>query len=295
MQPILRYLLETKRPTNNPLFCLTTTIGLLDMLNIKHEVDAHGNVTVNLGGHTSFTSHTDTVDNKLGHNHLDIDEEGGMVTVKNGGVLGADDGAGMYVMIRMILAAKPGYYVFFATEEQGRVGSSKYDMPAHIKKCVSFDRKGYDNLITHQMGEPGCSDAFANAFIASFDLPYVKDPTGSYTDSYTYFTSVPECVNLSVGYFDQHTKFEALDFLFLEELVDACITLDWEALPVERDPHAIAKWYDMDYPHTASSSKLEDFVYDNPEIVVQYLEEMGITVEDLMRYDEEGYEQYSIH
>lgn len=299
---ILYSLLTTRRPTNNASYCLTYTQGLLRQQGIEFTTDAHMNVTVDLGGTTCFTSHQDTVDNKLGVNELVVDTAG-LLSVNGGGVLGADCGSGMYVMIRMLLAGKPGLYVFFSTEEQGRIGSSAYTMPAHITKCVSFDRKGTDNLITHQMGERGCSDAFADAFITAFDLPYKKDPTGSFTDSYSFFDSVPECINMSVGYYNQHTKNEAQDVPFLESLVDACITLDWEALPVERDP-TVVEWEDDDWDwykggHGFKSKKydtkyygsyeprirsIDDFVYEHPWVVADLLETYGITLADLQHH-----------
>lgn len=297
----LAQILGTKRPTNNPQHCLAFTTALLNTLHISHVGDIYGNITVDRGGDTCFTSHTDTVDNKLGENELEINEKG-LLQVKGGGVLGADDGAGMYVMIQMILAGKSGLYVFFATEEQGRIGSTNYTMPDHIKKCVSFDRKGYDNLITHQMTEEGCSVAFADAFIAQFDLPYKKDPTGSFTDSYTFFNTVSECINLSVGYFDQHTKNESLDVVFLEKLVDACIAMDWDSLPVKRDPEVYRFTVDYKYGnksygdwsnYTPNISKykhdyfedtMEDYVYDNPDIVAAYLEDIGVELHELKAY-----------
>lgn len=294
---ILHSILTTKRPTNNAGYCLAYTQGLLDANNIAYTTDVHMNVTVDLGGTTCFTSHQDTVDNKLGVNKLVVDNAG-LVSVRGGGVLGADCGAGMYIMIRMILAGKPGLYVFFSTEEQGRVGSTAYRMPnqaergvaEHIKKCVSFDRKGTNNLITHQMGERGCSEEFADAFIAAFDLQYKKDPTGSYTDSYSFFDSVPECINLSVGYYNQHTKNEAQDVPFLERLVDACITMDWETLPVERDPtdarceYDYWNWYSRENGYYQAIHSIEDFVYEHPDAVANFLEDYGITLGDLYRY-----------
>lgn len=237
INPILKEILKTKRPTNNEAFCTAFTASLLSKYGIDYEIDKSNNVIVDMGSDSCFTSHTDTVDNHLGKNKLHI--ENGVVTVKDGGVLGADCGTGMYIMIRMILEEVPGLYVFFASEERGRIGSNKYDMPLGINRCVSFDRKGTDDLITHQSSQRGCSDAFADAFIASFGLPYKKDPTGVFTDSYTFFDTVPECINLSVGYYDQHTKRESQDLVFLESLVDACISMDWGSLPTERDPKKV--------------------------------------------------------
>jgi hypothetical protein len=234
---LLRIILETKRPTNEPDFCRRFTSMLLDKLKIHHDVDAHNNIYVEVGSSTTcFTSHTDTVDNKLGKNELI--QEDGYLKVRGGGILGADCGTGMYIMMRMILAEVPGLYVFFSTEEQGRIGSQKFEMPAFINRCISFDRKGLNNLITTQSSEKGCSDEFADHFIEHFELPFVKDPTGSFTDSYTFFDVVPECINLSVGYYYQHSKSECQDVKFADDMAAACIAMDWEELPTVRDPEA---------------------------------------------------------
>lgn len=287
---ILYDILATKRPTNNPKQNLEFVTALLDNHGIVHDVDIYGNVIVDNGGVTCFTSHTDTVDNKLGTNALVIDKQG-MISVKGGGILGADCGSGMYIMIKMIQANVHGLYVFFATEEQGRIGSSAFSMPKRIKHCVSFDRKGTNNLITHQMGERGCSESFAHAFIDKFGLPFVEDPTGSFTDSYSFFDVVPECINLSVGYYDQHSKQERQDLAFLERMVDACIAMPWHELPADRVP---VPAYETDYYGLSTRSKylseddlIEDFVYDNPTLVATLLMEYGLTYNDLLQYKQE--------
>ena len=322
VHPLLQLILETKRPTKDATFCLDFISNLLTANNISHSIDKAGNVTVEVDvidevegeflSEVCFTSHTDTVDNKLGTNKLEV--KGNLIYVKDGGVLGADCGTGMYIMIRMILEKVPGHYVFFASEEVGRVGSKQYDMPAHITKCISFDRKGYDNLITTQSGTKGCSDTFADALIAGFKLPLVKDPTGSYTDSYTFFDSINECINLSVGYFNQHTQNEYQDLEHLALLVDACIKLDWEDLPAERDPIAELKKqsfsygygrsyfddcdydYDYDYNHRYNTAfsraapprsekvEIEDFCFNNYYVVAEMLMDYGLTIRDCEAY-----------
>lgn len=288
---LLQIILETKRPTNDPDLCRRFTSLLLDRLKIHHDIDSHNNIFVEIGESTTcFTSHTDTVDNKTGKNVLI--QENGYLKVSGGGVLGADCGTGMYIMMRMILAEVPGLYVFFSTEEQGRIGSQKFEMPAHINRCISFDRKGTNNLITTQSGEKGCSDEFANHFIAHFNLPFVKDPTGSYTDSYTFFDTVPECINLSVGYYYQHTKSECQDVQFAEDMVRACLNMDWEALPTVRDPE---EDYIQPYANYRGYkiTTIYDFCFDEPEIAAAMLEEYGVTLNDMVKY-KKAWEQEEI-
>lgn len=309
-------ILKTRRPTNDPNGNVRFMHFLLHKNGIKNWItDPHGNTHLTIchtdGSlpKTCFTSHTDTVDNKRGDNMIVVDHQG-MASVLGGGVLGADDGAGMYIMLEMILEDVPGHYVFFSTEEQGRVGSSKYNMPEHVQVCVSFDRKGTKDLITHQMGERGCSDAFADSLIAQLaqhGLDYEKDPTGSFTDSYSFFSTVPECINLSCGYYNQHTKQESLDTVFLEHLIDAVVLIDWESLAVERDPskieleddwgwhmgkfgshsgykfksHALRDYNMEDYEDILDESDtLLELCTDYPDVAAALLDTYAITVQD---------------
>ena len=110
-----------------------------------------------------------------------------------------------------------------------------------------------------------------------------SDPTGSFTDSYSFFDTVSECVNLSVGYYSQHSKDEHQDLNFLEALVDACITMDWEALPVARDPDAFTpvELFGRNMYPPAYEDSLLDFVYDHPYVVADLLDQWGITLRDL--------------
>ena len=280
MEPVipelLRTILATKRPTNNPSFNYNFTCKLLRDLLIYHHCDEHYNISVIIGDkpNTMFTAHTDTVDRTLGENNLEI--ENSYIFANPPSVLGADCGAGMYILIQMILANKPGLYVFFSQEEQGGIGSQQYQLPYKgITKCISFDRKGTDSLITHQMGEQGCSKEFAEYFTQNFPLPFKEDPTGVFTDSYTFFDSIPECVNLSVGYYQEHTKYEYLDLDFVLAMSQACIEFDWGKLPVGERTDEIPIYPNID---------LEDFCWRHPDIVAAVLIDYGITIKDLEDY-----------
>jgi len=133
-----------------------------------------------------------------------------------------------------------GVYVVHAGEEIGCQGSSKLvkDNPSWLSKidaAISFDRKDYSSIITHQMGARCCSEAFSDSLNQILGGSFQSDPTGSYTDSNEYVNIVSECTNLSVGYFNQHTKSEYQDLDFLDELVDLLIKADWTKLVFARD------------------------------------------------------------
>lgn len=215
-------------------------------------IDGAGNIHVDMlgsTGRTLFTAHTDTVHHKEGVNSVRIDavtEPGQTFWRADGDALGSDDGAGVALLVHMIDNAVPGYYVFFRGEECGGVGSKHLakNMPGLFKqfdRAVAFDRAGYYDVITHQAGGRCCSDTFAQALADQFnaadaDFFYAPDNTGVYTDTAEFIGLVPECTNISVGYFSQHGDRENTNVTFLTQLADAVVKVQWDALPTERTP-----------------------------------------------------------
>jgi hypothetical protein len=134
--------------------------------------DEFGNYYKIIGNsNTMFTSHLDTADRNQSNTTLyEIVRDGDTyITTDGTTILGADDKSGIVVMLNMMAHNVPGIYYFFIGEERGGIGSGKvanvFDSIAHlqkVKKCISFDRKGYDSVITEQMGGVCCSDEFAN-------------------------------------------------------------------------------------------------------------------------------------
>ncbi len=189
-----------------------------------------------------------------GFGHLVLDEE----FRKGGNVLGADDGSGIYIMLRMIQAKIPGAYIFHVGEEKGGIGSNALAGTAEGRKwlskfdrAVAFDRAGDCDVIVTQ-GSQACAsipagEALASALVA-LGLKNMKvSHRGSFTDTKVYRNIIPECFNLSVGYRDQHGPNESQDVPFLESLVEACLKLNWDALKVFRDPRQ--------YQDTSSSGR----------------------------------------
>lgn len=235
--------------------------------------DIHNNWYADVGkrSETIFTSHTDTMGD--GKKTSLVVKDG--VLRNSGGVLGADDSAGCWIMRRMILAGVPGLYVFHDSEERGGIGSDSWVRENEswlklYKRCISFDRKGYDDVITHQSYGTCCSDAFAEALSAQLnglDTSFRYQPCdgGTFTDSAHYMETVAECTNLSVGYFNQHTPHESLDMYFCHQLMTACCKVDWESLPTKRDKTIIedrwsrfSAWEDpYDWRYGISSKAVE--------------------------------------
>lgn len=231
--------------------------------------DAHGNYTLVVGvkPRVAFMSHHDTVHHTDGRQIVQIMDD--HVFSSGNDCLGADCTTGIYIMLRMIEENVPGVYVVHAGEEIGCVGSSALvkDFPAWIGQvdaAISFDRKGYTSIITHQMGSRTCSDAFADSLADILDLSMVKDSTGAYTDSNEYIDYISECTNISVGYFNQHTKKESQDLVFLEYLIQALVVADWTKLVFKRAIGAVEyNTYDKG-PYKAVRKVSTYDYYDDP-------------------------------
>lgn len=231
-------------------------------------MDSIGNYFIKIGNSdTMFCSHLDTaayVNEKVEHEFwkskgkLFVGTKGDIIkkTYKNkkgeeieyeaktGTLLGADDKAGVVIMLNMIENNIPGLYYFFIGEEVGRIGSSAAyknhsSLFKEYKKCISFDRRGYGSIISKQMGAVCCSSEFVSSLskeFKKFGMDFKDDPTGVYTDSATFMDVIPECTNLSVGYFDEHTEFETQDLTYLVKLSNVCLKIDWDSLSVNRNP-----------------------------------------------------------
>ncbi len=209
--------------------------------------DEFGNYYKIIGkSETLFSSHLDTADRNQSKTTLFESEKGGeKFIITNGStILGSDDKSGVTIMLYMMSHNVPGIYYFFIGEERGCIGSrkvsEKFDRITHlkdVKRCISFDRRNYYSVITMQMGGQCCSDTFGNALAEELNksgMDMSLDPTGIYTDSACFMDQIPECTNVSVGYFDEHTTNEHQNIDFLEKICKASINVNWESLPTSR-------------------------------------------------------------
>ncbi len=209
--------------------------------------DSFGNYYTIIGdSDVAFTCHLDTASRtKSDVTTMSFIKDGDEFIVTDGtSILGADDKAGVVVIMYMIANNVPGVYWFFIGEERGGLGSryvaqniEDYPFMANITKCVSFDRRNYYSVITKQMGVQCCSNEFAQSICDEMSKGGLKlklDPTGVFTDSASFIDIIPECTNISVGYFDEHTNKEMLNMSFLEKLCKASVMCDWKNIQVSR-------------------------------------------------------------
>jgi len=212
------------------------------------ETDEHGNFFLQIGdSKTMFCAHLDTYSHRYEPVHHIID--GDFIKTDGTTTLGGDDKAGVVIMIKMMEAQIPGLYYFFRGEEgvtspSGTWGSkqalrTRKEFFSEYDKCIAFDRKGNSSIISQQMYSECCDSSFVDELISEFKsngLTYEDDTTGMWCDSGVFMDLIPECTNISVGYVDEHTFRETQDIAHLEKLVNACLKIDWDGLPVKRDP-----------------------------------------------------------
>jgi len=218
-----------------------------DFINIPFTRDEYGNYFVKVGdSKTLFVTHLDNaVKQKLHVTKVEYQKDGHDFVKTDGfTILGADDKTGIVMMINMIDNNIPGMYYFFIGEEVGLVGSLLYykekpEFFENYERCIAFDRKGYGSIINRMKGRYCCSNAFVGALSGEFaktGMKFSADPYGVGTDSASFMNIIPECANLSVGYFNEHSYKEEQNIDYMLEMCDALIDIDWEDLPTVRIP-----------------------------------------------------------
>lgn len=246
----LQRALSVMRPHNSE-GSLMFTAWLIDRLpeRLRDNAwqDVAGNVHIDNRRHsdnkTLFVAHVDTVHRTTGANKI---RKTTSMWYADGAALGADDGVGCALLMHMIHADVPAYYVFTQGEECGGIGAKHLakqypNLLAEFDRAIAFDRRGTDSIISHQGYGRCCSDAFADALSAELnatdeELMYSPDNTGVYTDTAEFVDIIPECTNVSCGYMHEHSDREQLDMIHFDRLAEAVLVIDWDALVTDRDP-----------------------------------------------------------
>lgn len=282
-------ILKTRRPSGSMseakfaarLVAYASTLATLDF------IDEAGNISfVTSPSETIFAAHLDTVCSGDADVPNTLITSGNLVTAENH-QLGADDGAGIYLLLELMRNKVPGRFIFTRGEEVSGTGASyladNFDFTPY-KRSICFDRAGTSEIITVQSGERLASSEFAEALSVAFqeqDLLYVESENGVFTDNALWGDKVAESVNLSAGYFAQHGPNEFLDLTHLEALAAAVIKIDWEALPTCREPGIVEDLVfaaiDEEWQEACVKASRGDF---------KFFQEQGFRTKDLRLVDE---------
>ena len=159
-----------------------------------------------------IVSHTDTVSKDKPQSFNLV--KGVLTNPK--GVLGADDRAGVYLIYEMMKRNTNAIFILTDLEEVGGIGAGDcaddqyfQDLAEYNISCLlELDRENRDHCATYGYDN--------EALIGIFKEAGYKEEMGSYTDVASLSAKCDiACVNLSVGYYNQHTKKE---YLVIEEL-----------------------------------------------------------------------------
>ena len=259
-----------------------------------YQTDKFGNYYLQIGDNpsTMFTCHLDTASRTMVKvNHV---FDGKYIKTDGTSILGADDKAGMCVILSMIEKRVPGLYYFFIGEEVGCIGSSdlseEFDH-TNITKVVSFDRRGTNSIITRQIYGKCCSNNFAMALSEAFKkadptLDLMPDDTGLITDSAQFMDLITECTNISVGYYNEHTVNEKQDLEYLNKLCKAVVKIDWENLPVSVTNTIEPEIEDIDLEEFSNFLETLEISSETIELKAQEIEiESKIILEFLKKND----------
>ena len=165
-----------------------------------------------------LVAHLDTIPRMQG---VELEYQGVWISNKRG-VLGADDRAGVYAILELAQSAKSLPYLIFTTgEERGGIGvnalirDKAFDpFIDDVALFIEIDRQGADEYVYYSWELPAEVHAIAKNY------GFVEG-MGSYSDvrDLTDHYGVPH-LNLSAGYYNQHSKREVLDWTALEMTIN---------------------------------------------------------------------------
>jgi len=114
--------------------------------------DAAGNLHVdtrlNASNRTLFVAHVDTMHSKEGPKQL---RKTLTYWYADGAALGADDGAGVAMLMHLMYTGVPAYYIFTQGQVCGSIGAKwlakhEIDLLSEFDRAITFDRKGIDSV-----------------------------------------------------------------------------------------------------------------------------------------------------
>jgi len=166
--------------------------------------------------------------------HMDVCEEldpcreiveEGAIMRSTCGILGADDRAGIAVALRLFRGIADTNFrgtlklAFTVGEETGLIGSSNMDEKflAGVHAAIVADRRGKRDVVVRRGNEPFCDPSYGRLFEEAGALAGMKGwktVGGGSSDALVFARKFGiNTVNLSVGYENEHTWEETLDYV----------------------------------------------------------------------------------
>ena len=190
----------------------TLSKKLVEILRYKYKNVYYNNYYIYAPGDipVAICAHMDTVFNQPPTN-IYYDKDKNVIWSPEG--LGADDRAGIWAILSILKSKYRPSIIFLMDEEIGGVGASKFvkdfDKPAsELKYIIELDRQGKNDCVFYN-----CDNREFCNYIESFGFEF---DLGSFTDI-SIICPVWKIagVNLSVGYFREHSTSETLNVSYL--------------------------------------------------------------------------------
>lgn len=158
----------------------------------------------------ALIAHMDTVFHKPAE-HIYYDREENVIWSPEG--LGADDRAGIFGIIKILQSGRRPSVILTTDEEKGGLGAyalcKQVPQPfTELKYLIELDRRGSNDCVFYE-----CDNKDFETYVNSFGF---KSAWGTFSDISTICEKWKIAgVNLSIGYFDEHNKYETLFPLYM--------------------------------------------------------------------------------
>jgi putative aminopeptidase FrvX len=194
----------------------------------------------------------------------------GTVLRSTAGILGADDRAGIAVILELVRNVRRTNFngtlkiAFTVEEEIGLVGSQKLDprFLADVDAAIVVDRRGTRDIVTSCAGIiPFCHESYGLLFERAGAMAGMNDwkaTEGGSSDARIFAETfgIPS-VNLSAGYRNEHTERESVDYLATYQTVKLIETvLHHRLIPcIQQIAECIKKCGRSDHGHYTGSDR----------------------------------------
>lgn len=185
-----------------------------EVVETKSYIYAVGDIPI------ALVAHMDTVFTSLPTN-IYYDKEKHVMWSPEG--LGADDRAGIYAILQILKAGYKPTVIFTTDEEIGAVGAGNLvadvpNFPTNLSYVIQLDRRGINDCVYYD-----CDNKEFKSYIENFGF---EETLGSFSDISVICPAWKVAgVNLSVGYVDEHTPLERVNFKYLHQTIDKVIAM----------------------------------------------------------------------
>lgn len=185
-----------------------------NIINTENYFIGIGNIPIGL------VAHMDTVFDKPPE-HIYFDERKGVFWSPEG--LGADDRAGIYIILKILSNGYLPTIILTTNEELGGVGASQlvtdYSEPiTNLKYLIQLDRKGFNDAVFY--------DCLNKDFIKYIENFGFIETDGIFSDISIICPAWKIAgVNLSIGYFNEHSYIETLSAFIMERTLEKVVLM----------------------------------------------------------------------